>query len=44
MDSFPLAPRSQDVKAGLEPHFVEDYQQVYQLALDYPQEPVAATA
>lgn len=27
--------RVQDVKAGLEPHFVENYEEVYKLALDY---------
>ena len=30
-----LAWSLQDVKAGLDPHFVEDYSQVYDLALDY---------
>ena len=33
----PAAAAWQDVKAGLEPHFVESYDQVYALALGYDQ-------
>jgi hypothetical protein len=29
----------QDVKAGLEPHFVDSYQQIYQLAFQEPPSP-----
>lgn len=48
---LPLPPQMQDVKAGLAPHFVDRYEQIYELAFGGQQaaqqaerEPAAATA
>jgi Lon-like ATP-dependent protease len=35
---------SEEVKAGLEPHFVGEYRQIYELAFEMPVTDAAATA